>query len=231
MLWWHALPSPCRLWACTLWAHAGEGRQLPEARPKAPAAAGERVGAPSCQPIAPPEALALPAAGPGQQAQLSAADESEAMEIDIVGDWSHNLPNGHGHAPAQQDTASSPQAGAPGSGTWEAAQHADLPIGHSAGPQQQQLPIVPMHAPAQPDAQPAAIDSSAGLELGAPPAKRLRLVFGGAPEGGAREAVEPACGGVLGCMPAAPKESALPRDVLAEAMAKTGHSWQSVRSC
>lgn len=153
------------------------------------------------------------------------------MEIDIVGDWSHNLPNGHGHAPAQQDTASSPQAGAPGSGTWEAAQHADLPIGHSAGPQQQQLPIVPMHAPAQPDAQPAAIDSSAGLELGAPPAKRLRLVFGGAPEGGAREAVEPACGGVLGCMPAAPKESALPRDVLAEAMAKTGHSWQSVRSC
>ena len=151
------------------------------------------------------------------------------MEIDIVGDESYNLPNGHGHgqAPAQQDTASSPQAGAPGSGTWEAAQHANLPNGHGAGPQQ--LPIVPALASAQPDAQPAAIDSSAGLELEAPPAKKPRLVFGGAPEGGSPKTDECASGGMLGCMPAAPQQAALPRDVLAEAMAKSGHSWQSVR--
>ena len=151
------------------------------------------------------------------------------MEIDIVGDLSHNLPNWHRQAPAQQDTASSPQAGAPGSSTWEAAQHATLPNGHGAGPQQ--LPILPALAPAQPDAQPAAIDSSAGLELEAPPAKRPRLVFGGAPEGGSCKAVERASGGMLGCMPAAPQQAALPQDVLAEAMAKTGHSWQSVRPC
>ena len=151
------------------------------------------------------------------------------MEIDIVGDASHNLPNGHGHAPAQQDTASSPQAGMPGSGTWEAAQHADLPNGHSAGPQD--LPIVPAAAPAQPNAQPAAIDSSAGLQLEAPAAKRPRLVFGGAPEGGACKTIDCASGGKLDCMPAAPQQAALPPDLLAEAMAKTGHSWQSVSPC
>ena len=208
-------------------AHAGERKQPLEARSQAAAAAGEHPGAPSCQPDA-AQALALPAAGPGQQAQLSAAEDSEAMEIDIVGDESHNLPNGHGHgqAPAQQDTASSPQAGAPGGCTWEAAQHADLPNRHSAGPCQ--LPILPALASALPDAQPAAIDSSAGLELEAPPAKRPRLVFGGALEGGVCKAVESTSGGMLGCTPAAPQQAALPRDILAEAMAKTGHSWQSV---
>ena len=190
------------------------------------------MGALSCQPAA-PGPVALLAAGPGQQAQLSAAEDSEAMEIDIVGDESHNLPNGHGHGhghpPAQQDTASSLQAAAAGGDIWEAAQHAPWPNGHGAGPQQ--LPIVPVLAPAQPVTQPAAMDSSAGLELEAPPAKRPRLIFGDAPDGGPCKSVGCASGGMLGCMPTAPQQAALPRDVLAEAMAKTGHSWQCVRPC